>query len=328
MTTTATKYLGLDLPHPLIPSSSPLSKTLDSAKQLEDNGAAALVLYSLFEEEINESDIGFSTIDDSNFEATSYLPNYSYDQSDADNYVEHVHSLKDALDIPIVASINGISLDGWVDYSKRLQQAGADAIELNAYYIAADFNIGATTIEEQYLSLVKALRADVDIPISIKLSPYFSSLGNFALQLQEAGADGVAMFNRFYQPDIDIDSLRTAKTITLSTTNDALLPMHWIALLRHQIGMTLSATGGVHNAETAIKMILAGADAVYLCSTLLQQGPAQIGNILSGIEEWLEESPYETLDQAKGTQAMHYQKDPIEQERSDYIEVISGFKLR
>ena len=327
MSALSTQYLGLDLPHPLVPSSSPLSRTLDSAKRLEDAGAAALVLFSLFEEDIHDSDTAFAPQEHGNFEATDFLPNFSSVNSEADNYVEHLHQLKSSMDIPVIASLNGVSLDGWIDYSRQLQQAGADAIELNVYYIAADFSKDAAEVETQYLELIKALRQDVSIPICVKLSPYFSSLGHFVSRLQEAGADGVALFNRFYHPDFDVDTLRVANTIHLSSSNDSLLTMHWIAMLRHQIGMTLAATGGVHKAEDAVKMILAGADVIYLCSTLLLKGPGQIGHLLKGIEQWLEESPYETLEQARGALAMHYRGDPIQHERNEYKGLISGYSL-
>lgn len=323
---TACKFLGLDLPHPLVPSSSPLSRTLDNAKRLEDAGAAALVLYSLFEEEIHEADPRYNRTEQGHQEAQTYLLDYAGNPSQAEHYVEHLQRVKAALEIPVVASLNGISLDGWINYSRILEQAGADAIELNLYYVAADFGRDGSGVEQQYLELVRSLRGSIKLPISVKLSPSYTSLGHFVTRLQGEGADGVALFNRFYQPDIDIDSLRVANTIHLSNSNDALLAMHWISMLRHSLNLTLAATGGVHKAEDAVKMILAGADVVYLCSSLLLHGPKHIQTLLRGIEDWLEESPYDSLEQARGALA-GLGAGGVAQERKDYMGLLSSYKL-
>ena len=289
-------YLGLELKNPLVPSASPLSRSLDTARQLEDAGAAALVMYSLFEETmqvqeahqlrlLEQRDVGHS-------EATSFLPQSVAGDDELECYLEQIRRLKESLEIPVIASLNGVSLNGWVENGKLLAEAGADALELNAYTVAANLTISGNEMEQHYIALLKELRAVVDIPITVKLSPYFSSLGHFVAQLEAAGANGVSLFNRFYQPDIDIDSLRLSTTLHLSRSDDALLAMRWMGILRGRVKVSLAATGGVHNHEDAIKLILAGADITHLCSVLLRHGPHHLRHIHDGIVHWLQDSPY------------------------------------
>lgn len=326
----STRYLGLELKNPVVPSASPLSRSLDTARALEDAGASALVMYSLFEEELNEQmmqsaflhhqDVGYS-------EAESFLPVHTDPGNGLDRYLEQLHRLKEALSIPVIASLNGISLDGWVENGRLLAEAGADALELNAYYVAADPELSAGEMEQRYLSLLSELRGAVTLPITVKLSPFFSSLGNFVTNLESAGANGVSLFNRFYQPDIDIDSLRVAPTLHLSHPGDTLLAMRWLGLLKGRVGLSLAATGGIHTAEDAIKMLLAGADVTHLCSTLLLHGPKQLHHILTGIAAWLEESPYDSLEQVKGVLAQQHTGDPAAYERASYVKMLGSYEV-
>jgi dihydroorotate dehydrogenase (fumarate) len=324
----STNYLGLALANPLVPSASPLSRSLDTARALEDAGAAALVMYSLFEEELNEQlmqsaflqhqDVGYS-------EAESFLPVHGKMGSELDNYLEQLQRLKGALSIPVIASLNGVSLDGWVENGKQLTEAGADALELNAYYVAADTSLSGGEMEQRYIALLSELRSVVDIPITVKLSPYFSALGNFVKNLESAGANGVSLFNRFYQPDIDIDTLRVAPTLHLSHSTDTLLAMRWLGILHGRVSLSMAATGGIHSTEDAVKMLLAGADVTHLCSTLLLHGPKRLSEILKGIERWLEESPYESLAQAKGVLALEHTADAGAYERASYVKMLGSY---
>jgi len=323
-----TNYLGLELKNPVVPSASPLSRNLDTARALEDAGASALVMYSLFEEELSDhleqaaflqhQDVGYS-------EAESFLPVHSQAGNELDNYLEQLHRLKSALGIPVIASLNGVSLDGWVEHGKLLAEAGADALELNAYYVAADTSLSGAEMEQRYIALLNELRSVVEIPITVKLSPYFSSLGNFIKSLESAGADGVSLFNRFYQPDIDIDTLRVAPALHLSHSTDTLLAMRWLGILHGRVALSMAATGGIHTAEDAVKMVLAGADITHLCSTLLLHGPKRLSDILKGIEHWLDESPYESLEQAKGVLAHAHTTDPGAYERASYVKMLGSY---
>lgn len=324
----STRYLGLELKNPVVPSASPLSRSLDTARALEDAGASALVMYSLFEEELNEQlmqtafleqqDVGYS-------EAESFLPVHGKIGNELDSYLEQLQRLKSTLSIPVIASLNGVSLDGWVENGKQLAEAGADALELNAYYVAADTDIAAAEMEQRYTALLSELRGAVDIPITVKLSPYFTSLGNFVKTLESAGANGVSLFNRFYQPDIDIDTLRVAPALHLSHSTDTLLAMRWLGILHGRTSLSMAATGGIHTPEDAVKMLLAGADITHLCSTLLLHGPKRLSQILSGIEQWLEESPYESLEQAKGVLAHAHTTDPAAYERASYVKMLGSY---
>ncbi len=325
-----THYLGLELKNPVVPSASPLSRSLDTARALEDAGAAALVMYSLFEEELHEQlqqaaflehqQVGYS-------EAESFLPVHAEPGSGLDAYLEQLRRLKETLSIPVIASLNGVSLDGWVENGKLLAEAGADALELNAYYVAANPAISANEIEQRYITLLSELRKVVSIPITVKLSPYFSALGNFVTQLEAAGANGISLFNRFYQPDIDIDSLRVAPTLHLSHPGDNLLAMRWLGLLSGRVALSMAATGGIHRAEDAIKMLLAGADVTHLCSALLLHGPKRLREILNDISTWLEESPYDSLEQVKGVLSQHHAKEPADYERASYVKMLDSFKV-
>ena len=324
-----TNYLGLQLKNPLVPSASPLSHELDTARRLEDAGAAALVMYSLFEESLQseERSAGDFLEDQSigHAEATSFIPVHGELPSSVDRYLEQLQRLKGALEIPVVASLNGISRSGWLEYGKELERAGADALELNIYYVAADPDLSGADVERRYIDLVRELRAQVGLPIAVKLSPQFSSVSHMVGQLEGAGADGVSLFNRFYQPDIDLDSLKVGPHLQLSSSAETLLPMRWIALLFGRVGLTLGHTSGIHTAEDALKALLAGADVVHLCSALLKRGPGYLGEVLAGIEQWLEESPYETLEQMRGCLSAPHAADPAAYARANYVDTLATY---
>jgi dihydroorotate dehydrogenase (fumarate) len=328
-----TKYLGFDLKNPLVPSASPLSKSVEQAKRLEDNGAAAIIMYSLFEEAItaetetmnrflNQQDTGFAEAD------AGFLPDWQDFSTGLEQYLDNLRQLKEALDIPVIASLNGVTPGGWVTHGKELEQAGADALELNVYYVAADIGQDGTQVEARYLDILRTLKSSIAIPINMKLSPSFSSVGNMVRQLAGAGADGVALFNRFYQPDINIDSMRLQPSLHPSTSAEALLAMRWIAILYGRIeGLSLGATGGIHTADDAIKLLLAGADVVHLCSTLLKNGPAQTARILHGLTQWMDEQGFESLDDVRGRVSALTVPNPAEFERANYVNIIDSYSF-
>jgi dihydroorotate dehydrogenase (fumarate) len=324
-----TTYLGMELANPLVPSASPLSRSLDFARRLEDAGAPALVMYSLFEEELlqdehtrhylHHQEIGHP-------EADSFLPLYGEFPGGLDEYLQQLSDLKSALDIPIIASLNGISASSWIDHGKELQAAGADALELNVYYVAADPTETGAEVERRYVEILRELKEHVTLPIMMKLSPQFSSPAHMVHELAAAGADGVALFNRFYQPDIDVDSLQVAPRLQLSTSAELLLPLRWIALLHGRVDLTLAATSGLHTAEDALKLLLAGADVTHMCSALLENGPEYLGRVLNGIERWLDESPYDSLEQLKGMLSAHQIGDPSTYARANYVTMIESYQ--
>jgi dihydroorotate dehydrogenase (fumarate) len=326
----STTYLGLELKNPFVPSSSPLSKQLDTARALEDHGAAALVMYSLFEEEI-EAEEGVAqrlqNQDIGHGEAASYLPVHDDLPGHREKYLEQLRRLKEALEIPVIASLNGISPGGWVRHAKALEQAGADALELNVYYVAANIEEDGAAVEQRVIETLTQLRKQVRLPLSVKLSPQFSAIGNLVRQIEAAGADGVALFNRFYQPDIDTDDLELDQTLHLSTSADSLLAMRWIAILHGRVGLSLAATGGVHTAEDAIKLLLCGADVTYLCSSLLSAGPGRLDEIHAGVLAWLDEHEYESVAQLKGSLSQKNSPDPGAYERGNYIRLLSSYRV-
>lgn len=325
----ASTYLGLPLANPLVPSASPLSRDLDMARRLEDAGAPALVMYSLFEEAVrheeqqmlrflHEQDIGHA-------EADSYLPLLTDYSSELDDYLEQLMALKSALDIPVIASLNGVSLDGWVEHGRQLQEAGADALELNVYYIAADPDETGAEVEARYVELLRELKRHVTLPITMKLSSQFSSVAYMVKLLEEAGADGVALFNRFYQPDIDLDTLQVSPQLQLSTPAESLLRIRWVALLYGRVKLSLAVTGGIHTAQDALKALLAGADVTHLCSTLLQHGPQRLTNILRDLQALLELHEYDSVRQLKGRVSQQHALEPSAYERANYVEVLDTY---
>ena len=325
----STQYLGLKLNNPLVPSASPLSKDLIAAKQLEDAGASALVMYSLFEEQIESEskrhDRFFHQQAIGHAEADSFHPlHFDYD-SYQERYLENLQQLKSDLDIPVIASLNGTTPKGWIEYGKEIQQAGADALELNVYYIAADIELSAQDIENQYLKILTELRHHVTIPVTMKLSPQFSSPLNFIRKLEQAGANGVALFNRFYQPDIDLETLLITPKIKLSTSAETLLRIRWVALLYNQVNLSIAVTGGFHTVEDIIKALLAGADITHLCSVLLEKGPLHLKQLLVELNDWLEQHEYESIQQLKGSLSQKNAINPTDYERANYIEVLDSY---
>ncbi len=327
----STEYLGLKLKNPLVPSSSPLTGDLDSARELEDAGASALILPSLFEESIlaseaaaarflHEQDIGFG-------EAGSFLPipDESIYRSELDEYLEYIPTLKSSLSIPVIASLNGISTQGWTRYGKQLQSAGADALELNVYYVADIFESGAE-VEERYLKVLRELKQHVSVPITMKLSSQFSSVGHFVRSLQEAGAQGVSLFNRFYQPDIDLLTREVVPTLSLSSSYESLLRVHWVASLFGKVDLSLAVTGGIHTATDAMKALMAGADVTHLCSLLLKQGPQALAEIEHDMRVWMTEHEYESVQQLKGSVCRDRAIDPSAYDRANYVEVMNNHR--
>lgn len=328
-----TQYLGFTLKNPLVPSASPLSKSVDQAKELEDNGASALIMYSLFEEAItaetetmnrflHHQDTGFAEAEE------GFLPDWQDFSTGLDQYLDNLRRLKEALEIPVIASLNGVTPGGWINHAKELEQAGADALELNVYYVAGDIDLSGAEVEDRYLEILRLLKGNISIPINMKLSPSFSSVGNMARRLAGAGADGVALFNRFYQPDINVDSLRLQPSLHPSTSAEALLAMRWIAILYGRIdGLSLGATGGIHTADDSIKLLLAGADVVHLCSTLLKNGPAQIARILKGLTTWMEEQSFESVADLRGRVSALTIANPAEFERANYVNILDSYSF-
>ncbi len=322
-------YLGLQLKNPLLPSASPLSKHLDSARHLEDAGAAGLVMYSLFEEQILAEERQYERFMQhqslGHGEASSFLPELPDYQGSLDKYLEQLQALKQHLEIPVIASLNGISDDGWVDYGRELEAAGADALELNIYYVAADAQESAADVERRYLDILARLCQAVQLPVAVKLSPQFSSPLHFASHLQQAGAAAVVIFNRFYQCDINLDTLEVEPALVLSTPYECLLRIRWAALLRSALDIDIAVTGGFHESGDAIKAVLAGANAVQLCSALLQHGPQRLGDLLEGMEYWLEDREYDSLQQARGSLSYRNTADPGAWERQNYIATLDSF---
>ncbi|MGR8978509.1 MAG: dihydroorotate dehydrogenase-like protein [Gammaproteobacteria bacterium] len=324
-----TRYLGLKLDNPLIASASPLSRSLDSARRLEDAGAAAIVMYSLFEEELRhqeESTARFLINQGIGHpEADSFLPFDSGFQHGLEQYLDQLAALKRALHIPVIASLNGTSIDGWVDHGRLLQEAGADALELNVYYLTADIGESGADVEARYLELLKELRRHVTIPIAMKLSPYFSGLAHFIKTLEQAGADGVVLFNRFYQPDIDLDALQVTSELQWSKPADARLSLRWVALLYGKVKLSLATTSGVHSAEEVLKLILAGADATQMCSVLLKNGPDYLATIKSDFLNWLDRHEIGSIDDLRGALSRQRCDNPDIFERSNYINLLDSY---
>ncbi|MDZ7370832.1 MAG: dihydroorotate dehydrogenase-like protein [candidate division KSB1 bacterium] len=326
----STTYMGLKLKNPLVPSASPLSKTLDGIKKLEDAGAAAVVLYSLFEEQIafeqEELNYFLDRGTGSFAEALSYFPEVGEYNLGPEEYLNHIRRAKEATSIPIIASLNGVSAGGWIDYAKKMQEAGADALELNIYFLATDPNQEGRKVENQYRIILNAVKSNVTIPVAVKLHPFFSSLARMAKELDDDGADGLVLFNRFYQPDLDLENLEVVPGVVLSTSADLRLPLRWIAILYGKVKASLAGTTGVHTAMDALKMVAAGADVVQVCAALLKNGPNYLGTILKGMEKWLEEKEYDSLSTLKGSMSQKAVAEPAVFERANYMKALNDFR--
>jgi dihydroorotate dehydrogenase (fumarate) len=323
----STQYLGMKLRTPLVPSASPLSDNLDNVKLMEDAGAAAVVFHSLFEEHIQnerqELHPHRTHGTESHAEALTYFPELGELTVGPETYLNEIAAAKAAVAIPVIASLNGSTLGGWTDYAKQIEQAGADALELNIYWIPTDPELGAVEVEARYLEILEHVKAVVSIPIAVKLSPFFSSFAHMARELVRAGASGLVLFNRFYQPDMDLETLAVSPNILLSTPMAMRLPLRWIAILRGRVHADLAATSGIHRAEDVIKMVMAGADVTMLCSVLLRRGIDHIRVIEHEIKEWLQAHEYDSLEQLKGSMCQRSCPDPEAFERAHYIRGIS-----
>ena len=326
----STTYLGLALPHPIMPGASPLVDDLDTVRQLEDAGAAAIVMHSLFEEQITREELGLVhdvfVHEDSSAEALSYFPEPQDYALHPERYLEQLRRIKAAVGVPVIGSLNGTSDEGWLHYAEQIQDAGADALELNFYHLATDPRENGADVERRLLDIVRGVRRNVTIPIAVKLSPFFSSLSHLAHELVAAGADGLVLFNRFYQPDIDPDMLQAVPRLHLSTSDDLLLRVRWLAILSGQVTASLAASGGVHTGLDAIKVIMAGADAVQLVAALLKFGPKHLTVVQREVRHWLEERDYESLRQAQGSMSLLHCPDAEAFERGNYLRALQTWR--
>jgi dihydroorotate dehydrogenase (fumarate) len=326
-----TTYLGLKLKNPLVASPSPLSEKIENIQRLEQEGIAAVVMYSLFEEQIIheslELDHYLSHGTETFAEAMSYLPNVGKFSLAPDVYVEKIAAAKKAVRIPVIGSLNGVSSGGWIHYAKKIQDAGADALELNIYFLPTDLDLTSSQLEDNYVKLVSDVRAEISIPLAVKLSPFFTALPNLARLLVNAGADGLVLFNRFYQPDIDLGTLEVAPRLILSTSQELRLPLRWIAILYGKLQADLALTTGVHTAGDVLKAVMAGASVAMTTSAILQQGIGVIPTILNGIEAWMTEHEYESIQQMKGSMSQGAVAEPAAFERANYMKELNSFNL-
>jgi dihydroorotate dehydrogenase (fumarate) len=327
----STTYLGLPLKNPVMPGASPLAGQLDTVRRLEDAGAAAVVVQSLFEEQITNDQIAeFAHTEhpaESFSEAVSYFPRMEDYAFGPDRYLEQIAHIKESVDIPVIGSLNGVSLGGWTDYARLIEQAGADALELNVYYIATDPDEPGLAVEKRTLDILQAVKESITIPVAVKLSPFFSSPGHFAKQLDALGAAGVILFNRFYQPDIDIEELEATHRLDLSNSTELRLRLRWAAILHGHLKADIAVSGGVHTVEDIIKAIMCGANAVQVVSCLLKYGPSHIGSLINGLSHWLEDHEYDSIDQMRGSMSLQHCPDPTVFERANYLRVLQLWKV-
>lgn len=327
----AMPYLGLTLRNPLIVGASPFADDVDASRRLEDAGAAAIVMRSLFEEQIDAEQIALlQHVEGSaatSAEAASFFPDYSEYQLGIDHYLRQLGRLKRSLSIPVIASLNGCRPGGWTDFARRFEAAGADAVELNVYQVATDPTRAGDEIEADTLHMVRDVTGSVRIPVSVKLSPFYTSPAHFATSLEAQGAAGVVLFNRFYQPDLNVEELEVCPTLRLSDPGELLLRLRWLAILSPHVGMSLAASGGVHQATDAVKCLLAGAHAVQLVSVLLHHGPDVLTPLLAGLETWLREHGYESASQLRGAMNLRRCPDPAAFERANYIRILQSWRV-
>ena len=326
----STTYLGLKLRNPIVASASPLSKRVDLARSLEAQGAAAIVMYSLFEEQIRHEGEWLSFQlehrSETYAEAVSYHPQLVGPYgAGPEPYLDHIANLKAAVRIPVIASLNGTTLGGWVDYAQRMQAAGADALELNLYALPTDVAVTSPTLEDSYVQLVREVRARVTVPLAVKLSPFFTSIPNVCARLAEAGADGLVLFNRFYQPDFDLDALEVVSNLRLSDSDDLRLPLRWIAMLYGRVGADFALTSGVHSGIDALKAIMAGASVAMTTSELLAHGIPRVGEMLTEVSDWLVQHDYESLAMARGSMSQRGTGDATAFERANYIGTLASY---
>jgi dihydroorotate dehydrogenase (fumarate) len=327
-----TTYLGLNLKNPVVASASPLSKKLDSVKRMEDAGIAAVVMYSLFEEQIVHESLALNYFLDrgteSFAESLTYFPDLGHYNLGGEAYVELIQKIKASVNIPIIGSLNGITPGGWVEYAKKIEQAGADALELNMYAISTDPSQTSQDLEQVYVDLVSDVRKQIRIPLAVKLSPYFTSLPNLATRLVKAGATGLVLFNRFMQPDIDIETLEVNPLAHLSTADELRLSLRWIAILHGRVEADLALTGGAHSGEDVIKACMAGANCAMIASELIAKGHGRIPEILGEMNQWMEEFEYDSINQMRGSMSQKSVPDPAAFERANYMKALQSFDNR
>ena len=325
-----TNYLGLLLKNPIVASSSPLSHTVDSIRRLEDAGAAAVVMYSLFEEQIGFDsyyiDYHLTQGVDSYAESISYFPDMQSYNIGPDEYLNLIRRAKEAVDIPIIGSLNGASVGGWTDYAALIEEAGADALELNIYYLPTNVEISSLEVERLYLDILSAVRQTVSIPVAVKLSPFFTSTANMASRLVDVGADGLVLFNRFYQPDFDLENLEVAPRLVLSSSDDLRLPLRWVAILHGRLPIDLAITSGIHTSQDVIKGLMAGAKVTMMASELLQKGVRRIGQVINELTTWLNEHEYQSVMQMIGAMSQKHCAEPAAFERANYMKMLQSYR--
>ena len=323
------RYLGLELKNPVVAAASPMTSSIDSLKRLEDAGIAAVVLPSLFEEQIEHEDMATHNLmlfgAELSPEARSFFPEMQHYNTGPDNYLKLIGEAKQALGVPVIPSLNGCTPGGWTDIAKQFEQAGADAIELNVYFLATDADDTSAGVEKRYVDLVASVSSMVSIPVAVKVSPYFSAMANMAARLAAAGASGLVLFNRFVQPDILLDELELAPHLVLSTSDELRLALRWIAILRGRVKASLAATGGAHTADDVLKLLLAGADCVMIASSLLRKGPNHVAALVSGVEKWMTEREYDSVEQMKGSLSQQSCPDPAAFERANYMKALTSY---
>ncbi|GAB6282975.1 MAG: dihydroorotate dehydrogenase-like protein [Ignavibacterium sp.] len=324
-----TDYLGFQLKNPIIATAGPLSKDLEDIKKMEDSGIAAITLFSLFEEQIEKESLELfhrtTVFTESYAESTTYFPEITNYKTGPEGYLELIRKAKDAVDIPIIASLNGKSLGGWIDYAKKIQEAGADALELNIYRLATSIDATPQEIEKEYIEIVKTVKNSVSIPIAVKMHPFFTSVAYMAEQFAKAGANGLVLFNRFYQPDINLENLEVEPNVLLSTPMATRLPLRWIAILYGKVNADLAATSGIYSEKDVVKMILVGAKVTGMMSALLKFGIGHVKDVLTKLEMWLEINEYESIEQMRGSMSYKNVNDPAQFERANYMKVISSY---
>jgi dihydroorotate dehydrogenase (fumarate) len=325
-----TTYMGLTLQHPIVPSASPLTKHIGAIRQLEDAGAAAITMYSLFEEQIDLQALAqHHFLEQTVFmsaEATAYFPKAADFVRGPDEYLELIRQAKAAVDIPIIGSLNGVTPGGWTRYAKLIEEAGADALELNVYLIPTRTSLTSDGVENTYLEILREVKAQIKIPVAMKLSPFFSAMPNMAHRLDRAGANALVLFNRFYQPDFDLEELTVAPHLVLSNSNEMRLPLRWIAILYGHVQASLALTTGIHTAEDAVKAVMAGADIANVASVLLARGVGAIGELVNGFGQWMEAHDYESVAQMKGALSQRNVAEPAAFERANYMKVLGSWK--
>jgi dihydroorotate dehydrogenase (fumarate) len=328
----STRYLGLPLTSPLVMSASPLSEDVDNLRRAEDAGAGAVVLHSLFEEQMtiesHDLDRHLSHGTEAFAEALTYFPDMTDYNLGPEGYLAHVERAKAAVRIPVIASLNGVSSGGWIEYARRIEEAGADALELNVYFIPTDADMTGVEVERMYVDLVRDVKATVRIPVAVKIGPFFSALANLARRLEAAGADALVLFNRFYQPDLDVERLEVVPNLTLSSSSELRLRLRWVAILFGHVQADLAVTGGVHTAEDVLKAMMAGARVAMMTSALLHNGIGYLGRVRTALLAWMEEHEYESIRQMQGSMSQRAVAEPAAFERANYLRVLRSYALR